>query len=124
MTYRYEDEREGLFDADGQRTFLAHRDAAFELIDIAGACRLGEVIDLAIKRLGAVGSFESLACLDRMVELGELRELTDPATVWGQHRVFVRVAGSGCRTCGQPRAHRRHDPSFSDEAFWHTYRPA
>lgn len=33
--------------------------------------------------------WEALACMDRLVELGELREITGP-NVMGQHRVFVK----------------------------------
>jgi hypothetical protein len=31
-----------------------------------------------------------LACVDRLVELGEIREVTQPNTVAGQDRIFTK----------------------------------
>lgn len=86
MTYRYETEREGLFNDSGQRTFLKIRDRAQHLLKTAGAARVEEIIS------GCTGdTWQMLACVDRLVELGELREITNAASVAGQHRVFVRA---------------------------------
>lgn len=83
--YSYETERENLFNDQGQRLFLEIRDRTFGLLKTAGAARMEEMIR------GSVGnSWHMLACVDRMVELDELVELTKPGEVAGQHRVFVR----------------------------------
>lgn len=83
--YSYQKERDNLFTDSGQRLFLEIRDRAFNLIKTAGAARMEEMIR------GSVGdSWQMLACVDRMVELGELVELTKPGEVAGQHRVFVK----------------------------------
>jgi hypothetical protein len=37
---------------------------------------------------GGGDSWSMMACVDRLVELGELREVTAPPCPW-QHRVFV-----------------------------------
>ena len=82
--YHYEAERSKLFTDEGQQLFLKIRDRVNVLLAEAGAVRQQEAVN------GSAGdSWTMLACLDRMVELGELRELTGPKAP-GQHRVFVR----------------------------------
>lgn len=83
--YTYETMRPSLFTDEGQRTFLAVRDRANALLGEAGAFRLE-----ACFRKVSGDTFVMLASVDRMVELGELLELTNPSKVWGQDRVFVR----------------------------------
>lgn len=84
MAYRYEDIRPHIFTEDGQRMFLKIRDESKRLIAEAGACRS----DKLMKAAGTGDSWHMLACIDRLVELGELQELTGDE-VAGQHRVFV-----------------------------------
>jgi hypothetical protein len=82
--YKYEKERPYLFTDDGQRMLLQVRDNVQVLLAKAGSF-------MAEKALGGVcgDSWHMLACLDRLLELGEIREITtDP--VAAQHRVFVR----------------------------------
>lgn len=81
--YDYKTERARIFTEEGQRMFLAIRDRTHKLIDSAGAVSMGSAI------IGQVGdSWAMLACVDRLVELGEIREITPPG-VAGQDRVFV-----------------------------------
>lgn len=88
--YQYSAERGKVFTEDGQVLFLKIRDRARELMDEAGAARLDRIIQ------GCMGdSWEMLACVDRLVELGEIREVTDPGAVAGQRRVFVRGGERG-----------------------------
>lgn len=83
--YNYQEQKSFLFTDEGQRTFLKMRDKVKMLLTSAGCVRMGEVIN------GFTGdSWEHLACVDRMVELGELREIAQ-ANVVGQHRIFVEV---------------------------------
>jgi len=82
--YSYKTQKPHLFTEEGQTLFLAIRDKTKELLEIAGACRCDAMINVD---LGG-DSWDMLACIDRMVELGEIRELTPKATV-GQHRVFI-----------------------------------
>lgn len=83
--YRYKDYRGDLFTDDGQRKFLRIRDKVQGLLKMAGAVRMSEAT------AGVTGlNWEALACVDRMVELGELIEITGP-DVFGQDRVFVGV---------------------------------
>ena len=81
--YNYGTERPDLFTEKGQRMFLEIRDRVKAQLKHAGAVRMLEAV------AGMPGdSWAMLACVDRMVELGELREITD-SDVAGQHRVFV-----------------------------------
>lgn len=80
--YNYEVVKKELFTDSGQRQFIAIRDNAKRLLKQAGAFRMSEVTS------GVSGSsFEQAACIDRMVELGEIVELK--RNCWGQYRVFT-----------------------------------
>ena len=86
MSYSYADQRARLFTEEGQRLFLKIRDKTHLLIKQAGAVRLQEAIS------GNSGdSWDMIACVDRLVELGEIREL-EYGKCAGQHRVFVSGA--------------------------------
>ena len=84
MPYIYALERQRVFTEDGQVTFLKIRDNTARLLKAAGAARVQE----AIQNVSG-DSWLMLACIDRLVELGEIHEIT--SHVAGQHRVFVRV---------------------------------
>lgn len=85
MSYQYQKERPYVFSEAGQKQFLSIRDRVGRLLKEAGAFRL----DAALAH--ETGSWwEMTACVDRLVELGEITEITGPAIV-GQHRVFVRA---------------------------------
>lgn len=81
--YNYTELRNRIFTDEGQRMFLAIRDKTHELLKRSGAARMQEIMH------GASGStWDIMACVDRLVELGEIRELAQDL-VPGQHRVFV-----------------------------------
>lgn len=84
MPYDYEAEKAKLWSDEGQRRFIKVRDVTLAMCATAGACRSGKVLEKG----GSGDGWEVFACLDRMVELGELVEVTGPA-VAGQDRVFV-----------------------------------
>jgi len=82
--YNYETEKKNIFTESGQVMFLQIRDNVNELVTQAGAVRLQEATSQV------TGDYwRMMACLDRMVELGELREVTGP-DVAGQHRIFTK----------------------------------
>jgi hypothetical protein len=83
--YEYEKEKPKLFTDEGQRDFLKVRDNVQKLLALAGAVRF----DKAVSVISGDGWF-MLACVDRLVELGELRAITDDG-VRGQDAVFVKV---------------------------------
>ncbi len=81
--YNYQKERSKIFTEDGQIIFLEIRDKVQRLLKQSGAVMMENAIG------GALGdTWLHLACVDRLVELGELEEITRTG-VAGQHRVFV-----------------------------------
>lgn len=82
--YSYQTQRERLFTDAGQRMFTAVRDNVRRLLKQAGAVRQQEALATV-----SGDSWDQIACLDRMVELGELRELTFGDNVSSQYRVFI-----------------------------------
>lgn len=81
--YSYETERPWIFTDAGQRTFLRIRDRVAKLLAQSGAVRMAEAIS------GETGSvWQHIACVDRMVELGEILELSG-REVAGQYRIFI-----------------------------------
>jgi len=85
MSYKYEDQKEWLFTDEGQRKFLAIRDKVFALLKTSGAFMMENIL--------SGGDWECLACVDRMVELHEIREIPQiDDFLAGQHRVFVKVS--------------------------------
>jgi hypothetical protein len=83
VSYYYLTQRQNIFTENGSRMLLEIRDKARSLIDAAGAVEMSRL-------LVAGDSWDSLACVDYLVERGELREVTAGQPVAGQHRVFVR----------------------------------
>ena len=81
--YSYEEEKPKIFTEDGQRDFLKVRDKANKLLKEAGAFMLFSACR------GITGdTWFVMACVDRLVELNEIKEITS-SNVCGQHRVFV-----------------------------------
>jgi hypothetical protein len=67
MGYVYEAQKSWLFSDEGQREFLKVRDHVAKLIQLAGACTVGKAMSVMDG-----DSWERLACVDRLVELGEV----------------------------------------------------
>ena len=81
--YNYQTEKSKIFTEDGQETFLKVRDKVQQLLKQSGAVMMKNAIS------GVTGdSWMHLACVDRLVELKEIKEITQ-GNVAGQHRVFV-----------------------------------
>jgi len=83
MSYCYGVERSWLFTDDGQRCLMKARDQAGELLRTAGAF----MSFAALKGVPYGDTWKALAILDRLVELGILREVTAGGRV--QDCVFV-----------------------------------
>ena len=81
--YDYQVERPKLFTEEGQVWLLAVRDEVAQLLAKTGALR-GDKLQL---RRG--DSWATLACLDRLVELGELERLR-PENFRAQYQVYTR----------------------------------
>lgn len=86
MSYTYAAEKPKLFTDEGQKEFLKGRDWVQAIMAKAGAFRMGSFLMNA----GCSGNdWEKMAIVDRMVELGELREIRQDQPA-GQHRIFVK----------------------------------
>lgn len=83
MSYQYQVQRANIFTENGQIMFLAIRDKAKELLGESGA--------VMSKKLMCVSgdTWDMLACIDRLVEIGELLEIKNTVSGAGQHRVFI-----------------------------------
>lgn len=81
--YKYEDIRPKLFTEKAQKDFLKVRDNVSALLSVSDCFRLQSALK------GLYGdSWLQIAFVDRLVELGEIREITGEG-VSGQDRVFV-----------------------------------
>lgn len=85
-SYTYAKCKPNVLTDDGQRLFLQIRDRVKSLLKMAGAFRLQEAISES-----SGSSFDMIACVDRLVELGEIYELPRHAAVhpWNQNRIFT-----------------------------------
>ena len=83
--YNYQEQKKNVFTEDGQVTFLKIRDNVKNLLKQAGAVSMDRAI-----RVASGDSWTMMACVDRLVELGEIREL-QIGRVAGQDRIFVSV---------------------------------
>ena len=82
MSYKYHVEKAKIFTDEGQRKFLKIRDKVQRLLEEAGAFTMGKAI------AGEGGSWQEMACVDRLVEIGEIQEITN-VDVFAQYRIFV-----------------------------------
>lgn len=84
--YTYQKMRANLFSEAGVQAYVMIRDHVRELLAQSGAVRMAEATQITV---GGGDSWLPLACVDRMVEVGELVEVTKAGTPT-QLRVFVK----------------------------------
>ena len=82
--YKYEDEKKYVFTNPGHFILGKIQVRALEMIQHAGVCRLQNLIDNI-----TCSDWEAMACVDRLVELGILREIAYEYPS-GQNRLFVK----------------------------------
>lgn len=85
MSYSYQVQRPNLFSEKGQIMFLKIRDFANKALEHSGAVRMDCLMDAA----PSGDTWDMMACVDRMVELGELVEVSGSDSC-GQYRIFTR----------------------------------
>lgn len=85
MSYDYTTQRPNIFTERGQVLFMRIRDAAKAHVKASGAVMSDRLIAAGLS--GDV--WDMLACVDRLVELGELIEIPNPTSSAGQHRIFI-----------------------------------
>ena len=82
--YDYTTERKVVFTEDGIIKLFAIRDKAQQLLKIAGAFREQEVLSAVTG-----SSWQALACVDYLVERGEIKRVLGGDHVARQHNVYV-----------------------------------
>ena len=86
--YVYEEQRKFVFTDEGQRVFLKIRDHVLAVLQNAEFISM----DRAMRVQGVRGSsWDMLACVDRMVEIGELVEIMQAKRPAGQDRIFRKA---------------------------------
>jgi hypothetical protein len=86
MSYEYEKEKPGIFTENGQVMFLRIRDKVQSLLKQAGAFSMFSAMSDCTGE-----SWQMMACVDRLVELGEIKEVPRGNDCPGQYRIFVRT---------------------------------
>lgn len=84
MSYDYQTERPYVLTDEGQRRVFAVADFATRAIEMSGAVTAGKLMSAA----GSGDSWKLMACVDRLVEIGRLREIAFPRSTW-QERIFI-----------------------------------
>ena len=84
MSYSYQVEKKNLFTEENQALFLKIRDRVKRLLDESGAFNMQ-----GVTKISSVNSWINFACVDRLVELGEIKEVPRGGQVAGQHRIFT-----------------------------------
>lgn len=81
--YKYEDLKPRIFTENAQVEFLKVRDNVQKLLSVSDSFTMSSALK------GVYGdSWLQMAFVDRLVELGEIREVSG-SDVFGQYRVFV-----------------------------------
>ena len=84
MSYHYATQKPKVFTEEGQVMFLKIRDQTKRLLAQSGAAMCEKMT------AGCTGDgWDMLACVDRLVELGEIVEVPNTTSRAGQHRLFV-----------------------------------
>ena len=83
MAYDYQEMKKKLFTEENQSLFLEIRDKVHRLLAEAGAVKMEFIMDDL-----SGGSWEMLACVDRLVELGEIEEITYGGCL-SNDRIFI-----------------------------------
>lgn len=82
--YDYQVEKPKIFTEEGQIDFLKVRDNVRNLLKQSGAVTMDRAIT------GLTGdSWTMMAYVDRLVEIGEIREVSQSGRCAGQNRIFV-----------------------------------
>ena len=82
--YKYEDLKKEIFTESGQEMFLKIQYKSNRLLKEAGAFTMGKVISGVSE-----DSLKIFACVDWLVEMKKIREVTKGENIAQQHRVFV-----------------------------------
>ena len=87
MMYDYQKERKYVFTEEGHKTFLFIRDRVHRLLKEAGAVSM----NCATAPGGAADNWSLMACVDRLVELEEIKEIKRHPDIPRQYCIFVKI---------------------------------
>lgn len=82
--YNYKEIKPKLFTEEMQSIFLKIRDRVHKLITESGAAKMSKIL----QGFSGRDMWELMACVDRLVELGEIEEISYE-DISGQKRIFV-----------------------------------
>lgn len=85
MSYSFETEKKNLRSDAGQLAIVATAFRAKDACAVAGAVTMAALISGMV---GVSDSWGQLAVVDRLCEIGYLREVRQAGDVAGQHRIF------------------------------------
>ena len=85
MTYKYEESKPNLLDKEELKRFLEVRDIVKDEIDSVGMVVMGAVM---MRTLG--DTWKTMACVEMLVEIGEIVETTQESGALAQEREFVK----------------------------------
>lgn len=89
MSYNYQEQRPRIFTEDGFTRLTRIREYVLSRIKFSGAVMMNNVL-MEVSSSGRDGSdWDKLACVDYLVERGEIREISQTRSVPGQARIFV-----------------------------------
>lgn len=84
--YDYQDFKPELFKEENQEAFLKIRDGIKATIKIAGCISMEKAIGFS----NTSSDWLSMAMVERLVELGEIREVEQVNEIAGQYRIFTK----------------------------------
>lgn len=86
MSYCYQTEKHYTLTDKGQRDVIAVLEYINKTISKHGAVRLLEIMENV--KFHTMSSWERVACVDRVIEIGKIYEVTLGMDVAGQYRIF------------------------------------
>lgn len=87
MAYTYQEERPRIFTEEGFVRLTKIREYVLSRIKFSGAVMMNNVL----MEVGILGNdWDKLACVDYLVERGEIREINQTGMVAGQSRIFIK----------------------------------
>lgn len=87
MAYNYRSERHVVFTEEGIAAVMAIRDFVLKAINDTGAVTAGKAMNHA---KGLCASWEMMACVDYLIERGDVRVHGPDDTISWQNRVLVK----------------------------------
>lgn len=89
MSYSYQTERPYVFSEEGSENVMRAKNYIDKALEQHGAVRCEEAMSGANFK-GCPTSWERLVCIDRLVEIGEIRGVREGRGFATQHQVYIK----------------------------------